>query len=386
MVSQSSRDEVASELRQLARQYEKPELLIDLADAVRGAAGGAPGQDRVLLWTTVNLQVAFLGGESALRVRTGPGWKYIHVLLEVLVFVPIFLTWTGLIFATFAYRDALSARALDGESFLQGWQTGFGGRLLGIFEFGWLAVYTVVAVGALIALTVASARRRLSEESARSQLAEVLIKADLELAEYRLGAPERLAHKLDLASSRLDGTVTAIAAAGQVVAEVQHKAADALNAMTPALASLENAASSVENVPDVLGGHLDQMSKALRASIQQVNQSIGQVSQVLGDVASAQREVVSSGSESSTKIAGALTTGATQMRDVLIDVSGTAAAYAYRVELAADILGQAQEILNRHLPNAINGMTSAVVELRGDVTSLGDRLLRLETAISANRK
>ena len=86
-----------------------------------------------------------------------------------------------------------------------------------------------------------------------------------------------------------------------------------------------------------------------------------------GDVVSAQREVVSSGSESSTKIAGALTTGATQMRDVLVDVSGTAAAYAYRVELAADILGQAQEILNGHLPNAINGMTSAVVELRGDV-------------------
>ena len=290
MVSQSSRDQVASELQQLARQYEKPELLIDLADAVRGAAGGAPGQDRVLLWGTVNLQVAFL--ESAFRVRTGPGWKYIYVLLEVLVFVPIFLTWTGLIFATFAYRVALSAGVLDGESFLQGWQTGFGGRLLGIFEFGWLAVYTVVAVGALIALTVASARRRSREESARSQLAEVLIRADLELAEHRLGAPDRLAQKLDLASSRLDGTVTAIVAAGQVVAEVQQKAADALDAMTPALASLEKAASSVENVPDVLGGHLDQMSKALRASIQQVNQSIGQVSQVLSDVVSAQREVV----------------------------------------------------------------------------------------------
>jgi len=384
-MSGSSHDSVAGQLRKLARQYETPELLVDLADALGGAARATPGQDRALSWATVNLQAAFLGGDSALRVRTGPGWKYVHGVLEVLVFVPIFTTWLGLILATSAYRNALSAGALGGESFLEGWQTGFGGRLPGVLDFGSLASVTVVAVGALMALTGDSVRRRLRAESVRSQLAAVLVKAELVLADYRLGAPERLARKLDLASTGLDQTVTAIAATGKMVAEVQQQAVDALSAITPALASLQNAASSVENVPDLLGGHLDQMSKALRSSISQVGQSVGQVGQALGDVALAQREVVSAGTEASAEITGVLTAGATRMREVLTDVSSTAAAYAYRVELAADVLGQTQEILNR-FPDAIDGMTAAVSQLRGDVTSLRDRVSKVETAVSANRR
>jgi len=345
-------------------------MLADLAAVLRDLDSAAPDATGIRQWAGVDLFGVFLGDSSDIEAD-GPRDRLsrsLDVAVRVLVFAPIAWTWAGLTAASMAYRGAVTAGALHGESFLQGWQTGFGGRLPGLFVFDKLAFGTSALVVVLIAVTAWHAVRiRQFEERAirqRHTLTGALLRADLLLAPYRLPAPEQATLEIEAAIARLAGTVGAIEAVGEVAVRTQSKAADAVAAATGALAVVEravasaaSAAATLGKVPDLLAGHLDQLATATAR--------VGQ----------AERDMVGATADASAQIAGALRDGADQVRDSVTVVGATVANYAARTELAADILGQARQTLD--------ALPAAVTSLRADVASVGTQLSGLTQALTA---
>lgn len=371
MVTASPVIELADELNELAAEIPSGERLGDLESALRDLAAQPPAAERARHWATVDLFAAFLG-EGSDGIGASPSrewlWRIVDTAVQILVFVPIAVTWLGLGMATRAYRSAAAAGALHGESFLQGWQDGFGGRLLSWLTFGHIAFYTFGLVFLLILATAAHLvhHRRNAEHDAelRQRLASALARADLVLASVRLDAPEDLAQELSSAMDKLREAAVAIQAAGEVAVGSQQKAVDALTAVVPVLSSVENAADAVsaaaetlERAPDKLTSHLDQLTRAS------------------GDIALAQRGVTSSVGDAAAKIAGALQDGAGQVRASLAEASTTAAAYTHRAEQAADILGQAHQ--------AIGKLPTAVTELGQEIAGIGSQVSNLAAAIPA---
>jgi uncharacterized membrane protein len=345
-------------------------MLADLAAVLRDLDGGAPDATRIRQWAAVDLFGVFLGDGNDTETdgpqdRTS---RNLEVAVRALVFAPIVWTWAGLTAASIAYRAAVTVGALHSESFLQGWETGFGGRLFGLFVFDKLAFGTSLLVAALIGVTVWHAMRTHQVEERvsrrRHRLTAALLRADLLLAPYRLPANEQATLEIETVIARLVGTVGAIEAAGQVASNTQSKAADAVAAATAALTAVEravtsaaSAAVSLEKAPDRLAKHLNELATTTAR------------------IAKAENDLVDATGDASAQIAGALREGADQVRDSVATVGAAAANYATRTELAADILGQARQ--------AVDALPVAVTALRAEVTTVGSQLSGLTQALTA---
>jgi hypothetical protein len=438
-VSPTTSTEVAAELDQLASEQSDYGQLRDLASALR-----RPDKDEARRWATVDLRSAFLGDEYTVRGKRGKrgsGWHWLSVASETLIFLPILVTWFGLGWATLAYRDGLRDPKLVGVPFLQGWQTGFDGRLPAFLTFGYLAWYTVTIVVALIGLVILNARHARHVEGTlragfRRRLASALTRADLMLADLRLGMPERMAREIEAAADALGKTVTEIELAGMVAGEVQRQAAETLKAALPVISPLKEAATSVETaarslagVQVQLGTEITQLGGELGAGISELGSSLdasvvrlggqlsgeisrmatdldgkvgqlatdldGKVGQLATDIGghlatmttatstavTAQRDGAVASTESSRRIADALGQGSQLVRDSLAEVSGTVAVYAHRTEVAADILGQAHQAIEE-LPKTVARVHDGITGLRGEIATLGAGLTGLERRLS----
>jgi hypothetical protein len=296
-------------------------------------------------WADLDL-IAALGGPvpvaAAPRVsvvvpvvgRAGQAWwrTTIDALPPVLVFVPILLTWLSLFAASNAYRSleaSPSARAANaGKSFLELWQQGFAGRLPAPLSFGYVAMYTVAAVGVLIVATAvgghfhrrderqaeeeqqraeAAAERarqaadnsraaaehdRAAAERARAGLLPALVRAQAELNNRRLATPVRFAAELSQAATELrqllertdhtQDSALQLAAQNQALSKKLGEYAVEMRGITGELQSaaelMRTAASTLANANAVLGsevvgrveasaGRLDQVTEQAAARV-----------------------------------------------------------------------------------------------------------------------
>lgn len=344
--------------------------LADLAEALRDLDDPVPDTTRARHWSSVDMFGVFLGDGNDPEAA-GPRGRFSRILgivVPVLVFIPIAWTWVGLAWASEAYRSAATAGTLRGESFLQGWETGFGGRLPGLLVFDKLAFGTVVLVVLLIVATAIHGylNRRFEEHQAglRYRLTDALLRAELLLAPYRLPAPEQAALDIDAAAAGLADTVSAIEAAGEAAASAQAQASDAIGAVTTALAAAERAMSSA-----------DSAANALEAAPGRLAEQLVLLATAAARVAKAESDLADATGRSSDRIAGALEDGAGQVRTSVDTLSATAAGYVSRAEVAADILGQAQQ--------AIEGLPAVVTALQAEVGSLGGQLASLQQVTRA---
>lgn len=359
--------DVANELGSVARGLPLADRLGELEAALRAIDARPPEPDEARRWASVDLLGSFLGEENDFPER-GHLARLLDFAVQVLVFVPIAVTWLGLFIAAVAYRDADAAGALHGESFMQGWQTGFGGRVPGLFVFDKVALYTFVLVTALIILTAVRVvrDREQAERQAelRRRLAAALVRADVLLAPYRQPAPDRAAREFDAAADKMTATVTAMDTIATTAAGAQRAAAEALTTVTSAVISVERAvlaaaaaAATLEAAPDRFSDHLDQLVSATSR------------------VALAERDLIDATGKASDRIAGALEDGSQQMRESIGTVGATAASYVSRTEVAADVLGQAQQ--------TIAGLPEVVAALRADVAAVGGQLADLDRVTRA---
>jgi hypothetical protein len=454
--------DVADELREIAKRYEDAGQLLDLEGALRDLGAHPLVEDRARRWATVNLHEVFLGEESPVGARRSRLMHVFDVAVEVLVFVPVVVTWLGLALAFGAYESASQAHTLDGESFLQGWDDGFHGRLPSWLTFGHLAWITVITITVLIiAVAIRAVYAKLVEDPLRRRLAATLTGASLELAGLRLGIPEQVSAGLDLAADKLATTVAAIEAAGRIAARTQQKAMAAVSAIDPALAgmttatkAMTTAAGTLATVPDAVGGHLDQMSGKFGDAIDQASgkvstaadQAAAKISGTLGaasgrldaaldsmgskfsdavdtmngqvggylsqagqaavelaavqrdavdaqlEAVKAQRDLVKSGTDSSKRVADALTDGAAHVHNALNDVTGSAIGYAHRIEVAADVIGRAVTDLPpgasqvaaavSQVETVVSQLAMAISGLKQDLAVIGGQLAGLQSGVT----
>jgi hypothetical protein len=342
--------DVALQLETLAPGLPLADHLIDLAKTLRTLEYSQVGA-KVRNWAAVDLFNVFLSDTND-PAATGPGdrlSRVLSILTQVLVFVPIMWTWLGLALASSAYKAAIAAGTIGSESFLQGWQTGFDGHLFGLFAFDEMAGVTFVLVLLLIAVTAFHSQRNRSFEDRadqrRNELARTLLQTDLMLARYRLPTDEQVAASIDSVSAALTQTAASIGAAGATVARTQEQASKAITAMTTAVTAAEHAAALVSSA-----------SQSLTAAAESLGKSPDPIAEKLDLIAYALRD------------------GAYEVRDSVHTVGATAASYVTRTELAADILGQAQQ--------SVLAMPDAVEALRAEVTSMGTGLSNLTEALT----
>ncbi|WP_406312654.1 hypothetical protein OHA77_29430 [Streptosporangium sp. NBC_01639] len=262
--------ELVTELRELAdhpRLAARQDQLRDLTDAI--ADPGKAGR-----WCEVDLFSAFspddivlvAGGPAGTASPPGnPGRRHRFgtAIGPVLVFVPILITWLGLMMATGAYGDVLAADGLDAarRPFLEMWQQGFDGRLPGFFKFDNIAFCTLAAIFCLIFWTVFENITRSSREEAsdrdlaalRSRLRRALTQASLILGGVRLSSPARFGTELTKVAADIGSVGTM---ARKVHTELVEALTLALEATGKATDKLAASAIDVGNAVELLGEHL----------------------------------------------------------------------------------------------------------------------------------
>jgi len=380
----------APQLRALA------EALDTESDPVEGVLG-------VERWAGLDLFAAFLqedtvGSPTGLRRWLGP---LVDIMIQVLFFVPIAITWLGLMLATLAYESASRLKAFAGTSFLAGWQSGFADKLPKVFYLDRVALYVVIVIALLIILMIVQfcySGKPPEDERVRlyRDLADVLTETELRLAPLRVSAPAEAAAALHRATTEFTKTAATIRSVGETAHRVQREAIGSLEALVTAMGRAESLSTSMlasaEGIGEssrTLGERLTEISmttSAIAAAEVELVRQIGVSSDRLSSsmdmmihrfqdaVVANQVDVSTAVDSSASKISSALAAGADRVKGALAEIQSTACAYTRRVELAADTLGKADTTI-QEIPQVIS-------ELRPRIADLGDRIAELERAIA----
>lgn len=215
----SSETELRDELSGMAASLTEvdpraAERLQDLADAISTEAGR-------LRWADVDLRRAFntdhLAHAYAVRREGGFASRSVELadkVRNVLVFLPIFLTWFALFEAAKAYKNYINQNPDDLRlPFLLLWERGFDGEM-GFFaaSFSTVAIIDAFLIAMIIALTFYVHGRRERREDAindtaqtfQRELDNVLAEATVALAPDRAGRPAMLARSVERLAERFE--------------------------------------------------------------------------------------------------------------------------------------------------------------------------------------
>ena len=218
-IEQGKRYELAEELAGMAASLNEvdprsAERLQDLAHAIETDEG----RQR---WADVDLRRAFHPERlaHAYAVRREGGYASSAITLadrfrQVLVLLPILLTWYALAEATRDYADYLTANPDQaGRSLLYLWQTGFGGNASPLApSFSAVAITDAVIIGVIIALTFYAHGRKeardekidLAANAFQADLDNTLAEASVLLAGDRGSRPAMLARSVERLAERFD--------------------------------------------------------------------------------------------------------------------------------------------------------------------------------------
>ncbi|GAA2879045.1 hypothetical protein GCM10010517_41250 [Streptosporangium fragile] len=306
-------EELVGELRELADHPHlaaRRDQLHDLADAITDPEGAER-------WCEVDLFAAFspddtilVDGEPAETTvpsrKTGRRRGFSAAIGPALVFVPIFITWLGLMMATGAYGEVLDAGGLDAarRPFLEMWQQGFDGRLPGFFKFDNIALCTLAAIFCLILWTVFENIARNTREDAseralstlRVRLRGALTQASLVLGQVRLSTPARFGAELTRTAADIAFVGTT---ARKVHAELVEVLTLTLEATRKATDALTGSAIDVRDAVELLGGHL----AAINNTCDDLTAAVARATTVIDTAGSATGQAVTSvGNQLSTTI------------------------------------------------------------------------------------
>ncbi len=215
----AGRLELAEELAGMAASLgevdpRSAERLEDLARSI----GTEDGRQR---WADVDLRRAFnterLARAFAVRREGGYAPASIDVaarVRDILILLPIFLTWFSLSEASKAYQRLIERDPDQVRSpFLLLWERGFGGEASAFAPtFSFVAIVDAAIIGLIIALTFYVQGRRearedkiaLRAEGFQSDLDNVLAEATVALANDRSNRPALLAHAVEQLAERFD--------------------------------------------------------------------------------------------------------------------------------------------------------------------------------------
>lgn len=367
----ADRRAVAQQLRDLAEQpglAARRDELVSLADALQGIGDGD-----VEPWTELDLLQAYARPESVTALGSGdPRPRYLAWLetaIGALVFVPLLLTWFGLVKASSAYEALIATdpRAA-GRPFLQLWQSGFEGRLTGSSTFGSVAQSATLTIAALLVLAVVHGWRRAvvdrGEEAAQraadallARLVPVLTRAQLLLNEERLTSPQRFTAELTAAAKTLrelgDKAIRAqkqLAGAAATVGDAVEGAERRLAGVDSAVRPLEESASDIGKTLEKVGDRVETAVTGTGVMVRQALEDVRTASTEVRDTLGRAGDRVEDSVHTLAAAQRSFTTGAEVSADVsarlldrLSDVVEETGAGIHRLDDRTDALRQAAE-------------------------------------------
>jgi hypothetical protein len=197
------------------------------AERMHDLAGSLEGDEARLRWADVDLRRAFNTEQIAFAYAVRREGGYVPKIVDtvdkvrnVMVLLPVMLTWFALYEATKAYSEYIAAYPEEiRKPFLLLWQEGFGGMAWRFApSFSTVALMDAAIIAVIIVLTFYSHGRRETQEEAiqktansfQTELDNLLAEATIALAPDRAGRPamlarsvERLAERFDLSSQEL---------------------------------------------------------------------------------------------------------------------------------------------------------------------------------------
>jgi hypothetical protein len=386
--------EVAGELDKYREGLSLSDRLGDLASVVRSLDTDTPETDRARFWASVDLFAAFLG-EASYIPDGGRGriWRAVDSATQVLVFVPIAVTWFGLAWAAWVYRESVAAGQLRGESFLQAWQTGFGGRLPGLLTFDKLAISTFSLVFTLIVMTALHVvRQRWVAEPRQAELwrnlTDALVGADLVLAPYRLPAQELAAQRLDAAAEKVAALVGAFDAATSKMTDTASAVDAAAGNMAATAGAFDIAASTMTTLAGnvtVTIGAADTAAVKMAATAGTFDTAAGMMTAAAGAADTAAGRMAATAGTFDTS-ASTMTTAADKIAATVPAINATAAAITSTAASAADSQRKAADAIAAatvafaSVEGATGAATVAVTALEGASSRLGGHVDQLAAA------
>lgn len=327
----------------------------------------------------MDLYAAFLQGDTLgerprrpTRRRLGGA---LDLLPTVVIFLPIMLTWFGLFKATAAYRESRGDPALTGKSFLEQWQTGFNGRLGEPFYFDRIALWTLLAIGFLITVSLVQAVTRRSADRADEQerarlsreLASAIFAADFHLSLFRMDDASRVDH----AARQLEDAADEARKAGAIAVDLQKQAHQSMEHAEKLAAALLKSDDTVRTAAERLADSAADIGKCLAqvaaaaadlsssstADSERLRKAVAEAAVELRSAADADRERLGD------RIAAALDTSGSAIRTALDDWRTEGAMYSHRHETTADhlglIVGRVEELMDR-TSRALDTVATAV--------------------------
>jgi hypothetical protein len=395
----------ADKIRNLFPERQPSGALGEFVTVLDGLDRGETDFDTARQWASIDLFGVFLGdGTEALPADPGGGfWRFLEAAVQVGVFIPIAVTWIGLATAAWVYRSAENGGTLGGESFLQGWERGFGELPAGL-TFDWFATYTCMLVTLLVAATAALLRHRLRADQAeaeqRRQLTEALVAAHLVLAPYRLPAEERAARELDVAADKVTALVSAFdAATGNMSASAgaAGAAADKMTATATAFGIATKAMTATADKVKATAGAVDTAAGKMTATAGAFDTASGAMTATASAVNTAAGKMASTAGTFDTA-AGLMTTAAGKVAataDVINATADPISATAGAVKSAADAAAATQQKAANAVAaasaaiagaeSAAAAATAAAGVLEGSSNRLGGEVAGLTTATGQAR-
>ncbi|MFE9929511.1 methyl-accepting chemotaxis protein [Streptomyces sp. NPDC005533] len=351
-----------------------------LADALDGDGPLDP-------WTELDLLAGYARPESLTRVDSERGTKWLagaEIALGVIVFLPLLITWFGLVQASNAYGELISSDPAQAERpFLQLWQSGFGGRLPGWLTFGSVATDATVLIAGLLLISGLHAAKR-GRVSARAAAAELrgehlldalvplLTRIQLVLNTHRLSSPQRFTAELTSASRRL-GKLTSqaldahgrLTEAAESISETTAAAHDQLDRVDRSVAPLTDAVERVEKVVRenaeqgaLIAATVDAVGTDTRASLEKFAEAVGDELQRIGvrvegvvrenaqQLAGVNAETGAGLEKLADVVGGQLWQASERVGEALADLSVAQRGFTTGTELVADVTGQVLDALH----------------------------------------
>jgi hypothetical protein len=300
------------ELRALATEgplQPRGEQLRALASALEGTGDSDT-------WSCVDLFEAFPQPPDSLvepappaDLSDGPTVRWLELVRNLLVFLPIAVTWYGLFEASRLYREVTRTIPAPAESFFNLWLTGFDGRLRFTFDRMALSTLAVLVLLIVISLLVELVRHRAERavdaerrhaqaepsplqrlQLLRRRQATALTDASLHLATVTLASPNRFQAELTKTSRSFGQLVGKVRTSGELAERTLEQLHHLSGSIQPTVElaaevgrDVARAAESVGMAGDQLRTRIDDAVAASATAIEGLKEATADSSRQLGD-------------------------------------------------------------------------------------------------------
>lgn len=328
-------------------------------------------------------------------------------LRTILVFAPVLVTWVGLLFAGKAYAQMTAAgEGVDGQSFLQLWLDGFGGRTA--MSLDRVAELAVVLITAAIAVSVATDRRQRADEQAaleagqdhRQRLRAFVARTTLALAPHRSNAAEQLGAHFERGLTELGRlvaeTIRLHADTSALVATVRESSSTAITAAQAAQDGGSQVGAAATALTSAVTTAMAQHSELIAADRAQhtatLTESTSTLVQVMSEVkdgtASAMREGLQGRDRVLSAVEGvtaSIETLSTQTRAAMSELTASAESMTrHSADFGEKVTGHVAA-LSTSAEESVKTMHATVVESVQTVTRMTGEAFSEHVAASAER-